>query len=427
MRTHFRVPTLFISLQTNVHDSRNIYNFWVKQVMFNNIVWSSESFTLGQFVEKFTLPQIVIVEDGIYNTDETTTLSSGQIVTLHFTKRTDKIVAKVRQQKEYLIPVNCPCKVEILPNICEDRYFSVADVLHDYPSFIRVVHNSPPSMGLTAGDILKLRGTFEEDRCKFLEFERHDKIRDRVRLPLEFCAAFDPLAEVGERHLQDVLEMMPVRVKFSSSHTLIKHENRRIDLQKLGSVILKEKRRESIVIASSRDGQTVSVLTVPIDLDVTIRPAFGAITGDKNYARFCRSIHDGARLEKVEDLQRFQLYDADDNADADLLYEYEDVKPIVPMRPVIPRRGHQDNDELLVHSPSSPPLTPNDESAESSDSDGYEYVDLPPSPAAPVDYRSNTMVRENVHCKDGGQRPYDVPTNSTKGKSEFMPSFIWCS
>ena len=327
--------------------------------MFKDIVWSSNYCTLKTFVDSYHLPQLVQVESGWYSEDEAKTLSTAQILTLHYTKQTDKVLAKAAEKRPFLIPVNFPCKVEILPTICEDRYYSVSDVVNaSSVKFIRVVHDSPPWLGLKAGDILELKKTVEQNREKFIECEFHDKTRDLVRLPLEFKAAFEPLAKVGEYHFQEVLNTfkLPIRVKFTSSNTMIQDVNHDIDLLSFDSVLLKEFHEESTIIATSRADNAVTVVMIPSDLDVSVYPAEGAITGDKTYARFCKEIHDGADLEKVE-LSLASVVRLGDEPDVEVLYDYEEIKPPVPPRGSVSSQAESDDDshDDYVEIPLPPP------------------------------------------------------------------------
>ena len=329
--------------------------------MFENIIWSDKSFTLKEFVDNFSLPQLVQVENGIYSEDEAKTLSAAQILTVHVTKRTDKVVAKATGTKQFFIPVNCPCKVEILPTICEDTYYSVQDIVEATSiQFIRVVHDSPPSFRLKAGDILQLKNTVEENHGKFIECEFLDKTRDLVRLPLDFKAAFEPLASTKEYNFQDVLTLFkfPVRVKFISGDMTVQDVNSEVDLLSLGSVLLKEIHEESTVICTSRADDNVAVLMIPTDLEVSVRPAEGALTGDETYARFCRKLHDGADLEKV-DLSMINASRLCGERDVELLYEYVEVKPPVPPRsPGGLKPGSDHSDSCEEYEDIRPPRPP---------------------------------------------------------------------
>lgn len=328
--------------------------------MFKSIVWSDKTYTLKSFVDDFALPQLVQVESGIYSEEDAKTLSAGQILTLHVIKRTDKVLAKATGTKELFVPVNYPSKVEILPTICEDIYYSVQDVVEAISvKYIRVVHDSPPSLRLKAGDILELKRTVEENGGRFIECEFVNKSRDSVKLPLEFKAAFEPLAQPEQCHFLDLLNLhkLPVRVKFISCASTIQDASREIDLISLGSVLLKAVHQESTVICTSRADNVVTVLMVPEDLDVLVRPAEGALTGDQTYVRFCKEIHDGVDLEKIN-LSLANASTLYGGGDVEVLYDYVDVRPLVPTRSPGENVDSDSSDEYTEIPPPRPPKSP---------------------------------------------------------------------
>ena len=374
--------------------------------MFGGIAWSSTSYSLKGFIDYFSLPQLVKVEHGLYSEEEAKTLSAEQILTLHYTKSTDKVLSKAADRKPFYIPINFPCKVEILPTFCQDKYYSVQDIV-DQPSikFIKAVHDSPPSFGLKAGDILKLVKTVEEYREKYVLCEFSNKTRDLVKLPLSFRAAFVPLAKAETFHLQEVLNSqseftLPVRVKFTCCETLIQDVNRDIDLLSFASVVLKEKLEETTIIATSRWDNTVTVVMIPTDLDVTVHPAEGAINDDKAYARFCREMHDGADLEKV-DLSLSNHLRVEEEPNVEVLYDYVEVPPLLPPRgstsSLLEVSDDSSDDYLDMPPPrppkpeclQSPPLSPTNapsqqqqhggrESFKNMPSDGHDKCPTPP-------------------------------------------------
>ena len=369
--------------------------------MFENIVWSEQSCSLNTVIERYPLPQLVKVEEGIYGAEEAETLSKDDILTLHFTKRTDKLLVEDADHKQYFVPLNCPCTVEILPIICEDRYYSVEDVVDAWTSadfkFIRVVHNGPPQLRIRAGDILKLRKTVEEKRVKFLECEFDDKTKDLVRLPLDFKAAFEPLACAEQYHLQEVgLKKLPVRAKFTSFGTTIQGaHNINVDLPSLGSVLLKEFREERTVIATSRNDHLVTVLMIPQGLDVNVFPALGAVIGDKEYARFCKGIHDGTELAKVDFSKNDSIMCEEPTVD--VIYDYAEVKPLLPSR------KHRDSNQ----------------SDDSDSSDDYQDVEGPPIPTRTTSMGHEPMTQSEV-CVDV-ERPPRPPKPPPKPKPKPKP------
>ena len=271
--------------------------------MSENIVWSVESCLLKTFVQSYTLPQLVNVEEGFCSEDDAETLSTGEIIMLH---AVIKLLVEDADDKQYFVPRSCQCKVEILPTICEDRYYTVKDVADAWTSadfkFIRVVkvHSCSPSLRIKAGDIFKLNKIVEHNRVKFLECVLYDKTEYLVKLPFDVTAVFEPLARKESYPFQEVLDSFefPVRVKFKSNCKTQDLNNN----QSRGSVLLKNIRRESKIIATSRDDDMNPVLMIPTDLDVYVFPARGAILGDKEYARFCKAMHDST-VSKVDLLE----------------------------------------------------------------------------------------------------------------------------
>ena len=269
--------------------------------MSENIVWSADSCSLKTFVDRYTFPQLVKVEDGFYSEDDAETLSTGEILMLHSVTTLLVVDADYRR---YFVSRNCQCKVEVLPTICQDRYYSVEDVVDactfaDF-KFIRVVevHSHSPSLRIRAGDILKLQRTVKQNHIKFLECVLNDRTEYLVKLPLDVKAVFEPLARKESYPFQEVIHSFefPVRVKFKSNCKSRDTNNN----QSRGSVLLKNIRRESKIIATSRDEDMNPVLMIPTDLDVYVFPARGAIQSDKEYARCCKAIHDSTVLSKVD-------------------------------------------------------------------------------------------------------------------------------
>ena len=334
--------------------------------VLRTIVWSEQSYSLNAFLSSssFPLPQLVQVESGIYSEDEAKTLSSGQILTLHFTKRTDKILGKFTGGKELFVSINFPLKVEILPTVCEDVYYSVQDVVDAIcVKFIRVVHDAPPTYKVKAGDILEIKSTIEENHTQYLECEFVNKTRDTVKLPLDYTGSFEPLAETEQYYLFEALRKfnLPVRVKFiTSEDILIEEVNDENDWSSIGSVLLKETIEESTVICTSRDEGIVTVLMLPTDLDVSVYPALGAVTNDKAYTRFCKNIHDGADLQKAIALSKMKESKlcTESEVEVDVLYDYEEIKPIIPPRSSKHPTDCEDEVGYRKVTPSIPPQEP---------------------------------------------------------------------
>ena len=323
------------------------------RTMTENIVWSAESCSLKTFLERYTLPQLVKVEDGFYSEDDAETLSTGEILMLH---SVTKLLVVDADYSKYFVSRNCQCKVEVLPTICQDRYYSVEDVVDactyaDF-KFIRVVevHSHSPSLRIRAGDILKLQRTVEQNHIKFLECMLNDRTEYLVKLPLDVKAVFEPLARKESYPFQEVIHSFefPVRVKFKSNCKSRDTNNN----QSRGSVLLKNIRRESKIIATSRDDAMNPVLMIPTDLDVYVFPARGANLGDKEYARCCKAVYNSIELSKVDLFENAsRLCECfEDPAEGEI--ENNDVVNLHPS--LLPSQTIQDTQRLSIPKPTNP-------------------------------------------------------------------------
>ena len=323
------------------------------RTMTENIVWSAESCSLKTFLERYTLPQLVKVEDGFYSEDDAETLSTGEILMLH---SVTKLLVVDADYSKYFVSRNCQCKVEVLPTICQDRYYSVEDVVDactyaDF-KFIRVVevHSHSPSLRIRAGDILKLQRTVEQNHIKFLECMLNDRTEYLVKLPLDVKAVFEPLARKESYPFQEVIHSFefPVRVKFKSNCKSRDTNNN----QSRGSVLLKNIRRESKIIATSRDDAMNPVLMIPTDLDVYVFPARGANLGDKEYARCCKAVYDSIELSKVDLFENASRLCECFEDPAEREIENNDVVNLHPS--LLPSQTIQDTQRLSIPKPTNP-------------------------------------------------------------------------
>lgn len=110
----------------------------LKQLHLNKLEWSSKSFKISDFLQKFTLPQVVKVIEGFYGENEETSLGADQILSLHCMKSTDKLLGKDYRGKEINIPLHCQNKVEVRPSNMKDVYDNVEELCTAFPRFVRI-------------------------------------------------------------------------------------------------------------------------------------------------------------------------------------------------------------------------------------------------------------------------------------------------
>ena len=69
-----------------------------------NLVWSDVEYSLAGFVENFQLPQIVRVESGYFDGNDSTSLTSGQVVRLHCVRKIKKFACQTADGKSVAHP-----------------------------------------------------------------------------------------------------------------------------------------------------------------------------------------------------------------------------------------------------------------------------------------------------------------------------------
>ena len=120
----------------------------------DDIVWSDHSLTIRDVVYK-TLPTVVRVAEGFYGGNEAESFSRGDLLKLDFVKSIQKVYATIisswsqaiiedgtgymQPDKEIVIPLGYKGKVVITrpPTECK-VYATVAELMHDFPRFVRV-------------------------------------------------------------------------------------------------------------------------------------------------------------------------------------------------------------------------------------------------------------------------------------------------
>ena len=120
----------------------------------DDIVWSDHSLTIRDVVYK-SMPTVVRVAEGFYGGNEAESFSRGDLLKLDFVKSIQKVNATIisswsqaiiedgtgymQPDKEIVIPLGYKGKVIITrpPTECK-VYATVAELMHDFPRFVRV-------------------------------------------------------------------------------------------------------------------------------------------------------------------------------------------------------------------------------------------------------------------------------------------------
>ena len=271
------------------------------------LIWSNEEYELSEFVRRFTLPQLVKVERGYHGGNEETSLSGGQVLTIHAIREADTIIAKDSRHRNVYIPKTCRQKVNVLILETSVTYYeTVAELSQVFPKFARVIKEpESQTFGINIGDILVLKRIVK--RNQYLECEI--KNGTLIRLPMSLRAGFLSLYDSSEYSILEVVQMfkMPLIVQFIDQPV---RKASTVFNSSLGALTLQEVMKEESLICSTRNELLDNryVVTIPKNMDITVVAASGAIVGDKKYDNLRKSINDGIELSKVDVLESENAY-----------------------------------------------------------------------------------------------------------------------
>jgi hypothetical protein len=187
-------------------------------LFIENLVWSDVEYSLAGFVENFQLPQIVRVESGYFDGNDSTSLTSGQVVQLHCVRKIKKFACQTADGKSVALPYTYPVKC-----VVENREFSKISalplsILSDQVKYILTLgdyHNSksPNSNSFQEGAILEITGV--DTKGKSIQC-RDVSTTKRIQFHFNCTALFCPLRDCNKYTLAEVVEKfeVPVKVRF---------------------------------------------------------------------------------------------------------------------------------------------------------------------------------------------------------------------
>lgn len=272
--------------------------------------WSDTEFELSEFLDSFTLPQVVQVSEGVYGVSEESTLPAGQTLTLHVVKATKMYRGYTYEGEDVLLPLNCPQTVEVRPQNVSLLYDTVEELCTVFPrhvKYVRVtkdhVHPTRPERCLKAGQKLTLDYISKQNSGSQV-LMCLDEGGCEVCLSMDVQGGFQPLMDSREYFLAELTKhfCLPIYVQFTSPPKFnISEDSAAKDSKLLSGVIqVDEMVVENTVIASTREGRRKTILTFPRTLDVTLIVPKQLLVKDSNYARVCESLNDGVDLVRVQ-------------------------------------------------------------------------------------------------------------------------------
>ncbi|XP_031574528.1 uncharacterized protein LOC116308280 [Actinia tenebrosa] len=325
-------------------------------VDLESLKWSEEIYTLEEFLKKLDLPQIVCVRDGYYDLEDITTLSTDQVLTLH-TLKTCRMVKGISETNEEIsIPTNIQGRVELMPSDLPKMYKSVKAVTKDWPKMVISLHNHV-WLGLMTNDVLKLETVKRKRLKEFLCCSFVNKEADVVELPMSYEACFQSYEEPKHIEVNQIEShcKMPCYVKIHAKSPIkpnVDDPSETLDLSTFGRIQLVHAYNYRKIIASIRDKERTSVMQIPVDLEITIMPASGAIERESRYESICSNVHQKTQLGQLDGMELDFVKMGDKGNIVDNIYEYIDFSQLnlKPSKPeVAPKPAH------LKEKPAVPP------------------------------------------------------------------------
>lgn len=295
---------------------------------------------LCEFLTDCRLPQTAEIVEG-YDSNESLqrSWSQGEIVHLH--AMTDLPQAFARDQKGnlYKIPLNFPDKIfESIPNRLNHKYETVQDLIHDFPKYVRSLHNIPQS-DINAGDILRLQESSPNTQGHMGLKCKVEGTKRPIFLSCDQQGYFETLEEVRPSSLREITDRnnLPTRVRVQAGSTrMFFKEDRHIE-ESL-TIFIEEVVQEKVILAYTLIGKHLRVLTVPISLEIRVRRIESNVD-PKVLAQIRQRIENDVNIESVitnRDEDASWLFEIDQcvetcsaSSDDD---DYDEIVPPVPTR-----------------------------------------------------------------------------------------------
>ncbi|XP_032227503.2 uncharacterized protein LOC116610936 [Nematostella vectensis] len=293
----------------------------------NYMVFEEDAYDLREFVKRFSLPQIVRVLDGFLDLNEENTLSMDQVLTLHSAQTTRVLRMTDSSGLQLEVPTTLNLMVDVVSK--RAKVYTARELNEAAPVFVRPLKEDK-RIGITSDDVLKIEESSSEN--KHIVLCTVVKTGTQFRIPLTYQGAFEAYCK------HDVLKISDVHKYYEFPCEMnVRKDDATADSEQWGQLYkLKELQALSqftnqIIIASIRYKNRVSVLQLPADLEVTVRPAKGAQKTDlrenKIYDDIRHAIHKNTQLDQLSQHNLNKVRQANQAAIVENIYEYvEDIK-----------------------------------------------------------------------------------------------------
>ena len=270
---------------------------------YTDLKWSASEYSIKHVIDKFSLPQLVKVEEG-YMLTETVSLGSGQLMTIHSWKTITQFKGFDSMGRDVIIPTTCPFKVKLATQNQGKTFKSVRELceVDPRPKYVevklkkKIKDPGKDNIAIKNGDKLKvvlIERTPNGPSCMHFRNEQ----RKHLRLPVEFCGEFKPCPEDTKEYLLSDLigREFPIFVQFITDGA-----NKKMVDKSIGVIQIRGSETTDLVFATTRDSSGVNLLAFPLSLDVKIRTAQETSENKTEYARLCDITGKGVDVKKLQ-------------------------------------------------------------------------------------------------------------------------------
>ena len=250
----------------------------------------SESHSLREFTERFSLPQLVKVHEGYYDENQCTTMGADAVYNLLSLESVETVLLEDSNGKEARIPLDNPCCVE---RVAEEKFqqqeLGIQELLTENNSsvkFVRVIKSDPNYETLIKlGDKLKIELRKKKSQDNFLPFKKvNDKGKTLWKVPASCEAKFQALLDGEELPLGRFVKKnkLPAYVCFIdniSEESTREDEDKRKGIERrhsqplfTGVVKLKGILVDSFVTATTEDQGVSTKISLPMTLPISVVP-----------------------------------------------------------------------------------------------------------------------------------------------------------
>ena len=274
------------------------------------------SYSIKDFLEKFSLPQLVSIQKGYYDDYQCKSIAPGTVYNFKMLESIETVLFESADGNESRIPLNCPFTIE---RVVEERFqqeLSVQDLAGDKRlnvKFVRVIQGDPNFEPLIkTGEKLRLEPRSKKHHNSYLTVKKASASgKIEWKIPGSCQAKFLGLWDGRETLLSKFVNKtkLPVYVRFvPSSADDKKEEETGIERTYIGPVpdgIVKLKGIlvDSFVSATTKVEGVILIHTFPKTLSITVAP----FDIDSMRSRGIESQGKDHQSEVYEDMSGFQV------------------------------------------------------------------------------------------------------------------------